>query len=150
MKSFDIFNYWAQRNKISELSAYMIKNTKKTIGDFVYKAGERVNSIFFLHTGEVEISLQEKSKSKFSIKDDELIIRETPRDKFHRKIFRRLIKAPNPIGIEELLSENKYRVFSAVIRSTHCTYFEMPKEKIFLDLMSKNPMFLSLLMKYSC
>ena len=45
--------------KVCDLRNHVDKNDKKQIGDYLFKSGEKCNSIFFLQTGEVEIFLED-------------------------------------------------------------------------------------------
>lgn len=74
MRSFDVFNYWAQKNQLSTLVHYMTKNSRKIIGDYVYKKGEKVKNIFFLKSGLVEITHKRDKPKKFEIQGEDLII----------------------------------------------------------------------------
>lgn len=55
--------------------------------------------------------------------------------------FRRLIGPNSIFGVEELLAECPYRLFSARVKSEKCSFYELPREKIIIDLMVKNPDF---------
>lgn len=44
--NFDIFNWWVERKKLSELYPYLKKVTSKGLGDYIYKAGGKINNIF--------------------------------------------------------------------------------------------------------
>lgn len=46
LMNFDIFNWWVQRKKLGELYPYLRKVTSKGLGDYIYKAGEKITNIF--------------------------------------------------------------------------------------------------------
>lgn len=55
--------------------------------------------------------------------------------------FRRIIGPNSIFGVEELLAECPYRLFSAKVKTEKCSFYELPREKIIIDLMLKNPDF---------
>lgn len=150
LKNFDLFNWWVKRNKIEELIHYIVKRDTKGIGDIIYKRGDKVKNIYFLKQGEIEIFYDKKKESKFVIKGTDLIINERKKTEVDKQLFRRNILQPYVFGVEELQADIPNRQFTARIKSFSCVYYELPKDKIFLGLMAKNPNFQSLLIKYSC
>ena len=150
LKSFKMFNYFSQKNQLGVLTHYITKQNKKIIGDFIYKTGQKVKNIYFLKSGEVELNLIHKPEPKFQLKDETLVINEKVSFNPEKQIFRRNLKPKNVFGVEEILADIPTRIFEAKIKTSTCCYFELPKEKIFLDLVSKYPTFQSYLLQYSC
>lgn len=151
LRSFDMFNYWNVRNKIAVISSYMIENENR-IGNCIYKRGDNVNGIFFLIEGEIEIFIEKRHKNDMftSFTDPKNFMVNENQNKFTKTYFKKIIKAPNPFGVEEFLGESRYRIFSAIVKSSACRYYQLAKDKIIVDLVSKNPQFLSYMLKYSC
>ena len=151
MKSFDIFNWWAKRLKLGELYHYLVKNHTKRIGDYLYKAGEKAHTLYFLRQGEIELSLPKQTVSRrfFQNKDkppsDESQIMSQVDNfgqyKSEYTHFMRNIFPANVFGVEELLCDSPLRIFNAKVKSASTVIYELPFSKIAGDLILKNPTF---------
>lgn len=151
MKNFDLFNYWTVRGQLSNVSKFLVQHRVK-YGDFVYGTGEKTREIYFLFQGEIELQFEQKNVRKFLDKNDnEKKVENSHSFQGHsNNTFRRLVNAPNSFGIEEFLSQNDNRIFSAVVKSSECIYYSLPIEKILLEICEIHPTFLDNLTKHSC
>jgi CRP-like cAMP-binding protein len=155
LKSFDVFQWWFDRNKLGELTGYITKNSNKGVGDYVYRVGQKIENIYFLKSGEIELTLRKFKKPMFEVTDEEITNNKNKKMEY-QYTFRRTLKPPCIFGVEEMLAGCPTRLFNARCKTGPtksggpCTYFELPREKIFVDLLAKNPRFLTTLLQYSC
>lgn len=148
LSSFYGFNYWVSNDKVLELTGYLKKVGNKKLGDTIYKSGEKVNSIYLLQSGEVEFVFSKTNKGNL----EGLLgsANKKSNNEYNNNDFRRVMKSNTIFGVEELLINSPYRIFSVISKSANCVYFEQSKDKLYIDLIQKNPNFQMDLSDYSC
>ena len=67
-----MFQWWFDRNRFGEVTAYITKNSTKGVGDYVYKYGQKIENIYFLKSGEIELTLHQFKKPRFEVTDEEI------------------------------------------------------------------------------
>lgn len=152
LKSFDVFQWWVNRERLSEVTSLFTKVTTKAIGDYIYKKGQKSDCIYFLKQGEIQLTLNQSERCYFEITDKEI----TKNEKTGKQLgFKRNLIPPCIFGVEEILAGCPNRLFSAQCKTAanegvSCVYFEISKEKLFMDLQGRDSDFQSKLQKYSC
>jgi CRP-like cAMP-binding protein len=159
LRCFDVFNHWIEKDKLGQIGFCLQKKDHKGIGSYVYRGHELTKGIYLLKSGEIEISYAGKknmalgnikngiSRAKLKACGGE----DTESSEYKQPIvFKRLLKPMSIFGVEELLANCPVRVFSAQVKTEKCVYFEISREKIFEELLSKCLQFFDILKKYSC
>jgi CRP-like cAMP-binding protein len=75
ISNFEIFNYWTRQDKHMEIIPYLTKVERKQRGDYIYKAGDPIRSIYLLKAGEVEFFMPNPVKKKNEFRNNQIINR---------------------------------------------------------------------------
>lgn len=157
LENFAVFNYWKEFNTLSSNPYYLEERFYKR-GENVYKAGDPVKSFYLLKEGEVSV-VQDKDVIGRSERDQfkqlSEILGSTDFFSLNKKWKRDyenelkekityLSRAPSYFGEIELVYGLSARVHT-IICNTSVFVYAMPKERILLDLATKNKDFIPIL-----
>lgn len=148
--NFECFNYWTEKDKVSNLVQYLKRVTHMKTRDYIFKAGDNANSIFLLKSGEIELTLPNSVQKRGELINGEIIMKDKEEILQYKHCMNRVLKPYAVFGVEEVLMNFPKRIFTAQVKSKTCMFFELSKDKILIDLISRDPKFYKNLMQYSC
>jgi len=141
---FEAFSPWLRKNRILEVLPYM-QPGKTSRGSLLYARGHPQITLILLSFGEVEVTL-----SRVDQPDEPLnTLLKHHRTEDSRK-YRRLLKAPYLLGVEEILLGLDKRYFEARAVSTRVHYYEIRNDDIKEHLARRNKYFYDQIKEYSC
>lgn len=157
LENFAVFNYWKEFNMLTSNHYYMEERLFRR-GEVIYKAGDPVNSFYLLKEGEVAVT-QDKEVVGRSERDqfkqltdifsstDFFSLNKSWQKKYNDELKEKITyvsKAPNYFGEVELVYGLSHRI-QTVVCHTAVEVYLMPKERVILDLASRNKDFIPIL-----
>ena len=146
-RKFKLFDFWQLRNRLDELINLIIPVCLDQ-GEFLYQKGQKVENVYLLLEGEVELRKQKEfdfeSDDEFKSETDQYnknIIREKKFKKFVN--FKRNLKAPSLITLKDPYeAESELYESSCVVKSCYAFFMKLSKEVIRRDVLHVSTLFL--------